>query len=316
MFGNQEVVRERAANFFMLFEVLRSLEQTEEAWCRIQGSLNADQPITAGIGLAIGRFDADDAAYIDAHRRVLDGFALLRDTDVIIERGGHGYPHRLAQTADAPAFLFVRQDQNVLDLPSLSIVGTRKASEEGCSRARRLAHLLTRCGIAVCSGLARGIDEAAHLGALEAGGVTIAVVGTPITRVYPKEHAALQERIGFVGAVVSQFHPASSTLPLCFPLRNATMSGLSLGTVVIEASKTSGALIQARKSLQQGLKVFIPRSAVEDPQLDWPKQYADKPGAHVFGTIDELLSVLEAEKLVPQREAVPAAATAVGLHAS
>jgi DNA processing protein len=94
------------------------------------------------------------------------------------------------------------------------------------------------------------------------------------------------------------------------------MSGLSLGTVVIEASETSGALIQARKALQQGRKLFIPRSAVENERLRWPKNYAERPGAYVFGTIDELVSVLEAENLLPRREVMPAAATAVGLHAS
>ncbi len=310
-FRDQKVVRERAANFFALFEVLRSLEETEDAWARLQHALDPSFPLKSGVGAATGRFDVDDADFAKAHALVMRGFKDLRNGDLILERGVAGYPERLAQTKDAPTFLFARQEVNVLDLPSLSIVGTRNATHEGRERARLLAHLLTRRGIAVCSGLALGIDEAAHLGTLEAGGVTIAVVGTPITRVYPKEHAALQERIGFVGAVVSQFHPASKTLPLCFPLRNATMSGLSLGTVVIEASETSGALIQARKALQQGRKVFIPRSALEDDRLKWPKTYAQRPGAHAFGTIDELVSVLEAEKLIPPREVMPAAATAV-----
>jgi DNA processing protein len=141
--------------------------------------------------------------------------------------------------------------------------------------------------------LARGVDEAAHRGALDLGGVTVAVLGTPITRAYPREHRELQDRIGFVGALVSQFPPSAKTLPFCFPMRNVTMSGLTLGTVVIEAGEASGALVQARKCLQQGRKLFIPRSAVEDSRLWWPRHYMEQ-GAHVFSTVDELIGVLEA----------------------
>lgn len=137
----------------------------------------------------------------------------------------------------------------------------REASDAGRARARKLARLLAQRGIAVASGLARGIDTAAHRGALDAGGITFAVIGTPLTRCYPSENAELQCRIGQVGAVVSQFAPSSKTRPSCFPMRNATMSGLTLGTVVIEASENSGSLIQARKALEQGRKLFIPRGS-------------------------------------------------------
>ncbi|HET9394214.1 MAG TPA: DNA-processing protein DprA [Candidatus Rubrimentiphilum sp.] len=312
---DQGVSWARASSYFALLEILRSPDAANEAWAtaEVHGGMAASR--VHSIGRIVGRTDVDDKAFMLARKHVLEGFTQLRHDDVILEKGTVGYPTRLAETPDAPQFLFVRQQANVLDLPSLSVVGTRQASQDGRDRARRLAHLLARRGIVVCSGLAAGIDEAAHLGCLEAGGITIAVLGTPLTRVYPKEHAALQERIGFVGAVVSQFHPKSKTLPLCFPLRNATMSGLSLGTVVIEASETSGALVQARKALQQGRKLFIPRSALDSDRLRWPRQYVNR-GAHVFATIDELVSVLETENLVPQRDLVPTAATAVGLRAS
>lgn len=315
-FEDQHTARERAANFFALAESLQSIEVAAEAWAWLDRLVDASKPLPAPVGTAIGRLDLNDDEFKVARKRILQGFLSLKDTDLVIERGRAGYPSRLAATGDAPLFLFVRQHENVLDLQSISIVGTRRPSDEGRGRARRLAYLLARRGMAICSGLALGIDEEAHLGALEAGGITIGVLGTPITRVSPKEHAALQERVGFVGALVSQFHPASATLPLCFPLRNATMSGLSLGTVVIEASETSGALVQARKALQQQRKLFIPKSAVDNPTLRWPKRYAAHGGAYVFGTLDELIEVLEAENIVPKREADPATATVVELHAS
>jgi len=117
------------------------------------------------------------------------------------------------------------------------------------------------------------------------------VIGTPLTRCYPSEKAELQRRIGEVGAVVSQFAPSSKTRPFCFPMRNATMSGLTLGAVVIEASENSGSLIQARKALQQGRKLFIPRRVFDDPTLSWPRKFI-RQGVAVFGTIEEVMDRL------------------------
>ena len=145
------------------------------------------------------------------------------------------------------------------------------------------------------SGLAKGIDQAAHRGALEAGGDTMAVLGTPLNRVYPAEHKSLQQLIGEAGLLVTQFTPSGKVQPYNFPLRNATMSGLSLGTIVVEASETSGALIQARKCLQQGRKLFIPQSAIDNPSLSWPKTYRDR-GAIVFSEVDPVLA--EAKELI------------------
>ena len=213
--------------------------------------------------------------------------------DVILELGQPGYPPLLATTADAPARLFVRGEVRVLNLPAIAIVGSREATSEGRARAHRLAFLLAKRGFAVASGLARGIDTAAHVGALNAGGTTCAVIGTPLTRCYPSENAELQRRISHVGAVVSQFAPDSETKPYCFPLRNATMSGLTLGTFVIEAADRSGSLIQARKALEQGRKLFIPRSVMENRSVSWPRSVVSG-GAHVFASVDDLI-----EKLYP-----------------
>lgn len=142
------------------------------------------------------------------------------------------------------------------------------------------------------SGLARGIDRAAHEGCLVAGGKTVAVLGTPLDRVYPREHAPSQELIGEVGAAVSQFCPGFPVRRHFFPARNANMSGLSLGTVVVEASETSGVLIQARKALEQGRKLFIPQSAVDDPLISWPRRFLEK-GAVALRTINEVIAALK-----------------------
>ncbi|MEA2719536.1 MAG: processing protein [Candidatus Eremiobacteraeota bacterium] len=133
----------------------------------------------------------------------------LERGDVVLRRGDAGYPERLAATADAPPVLFVRGNVEVLELPAIAIVGARDASDAGRARARKLARLLAQRGIVVASGLARGIDTAAHRGALDAGGITFAVIATPLTRCYPSENAELQRRIGQVGALVSQSAPSS-----------------------------------------------------------------------------------------------------------
>lgn len=315
-FGDQVRARERAINYFTLLELVGSPAKADEAWASLDVlGIDSDRPLGAGAGLALGRLDVDDAALKRAAAKVRAGFEHLHGDDLILELGMPGYPSRVALTEDAPTFLFVRQDANVLEMPSIAIVGTREASEEGRARARKLAQLLVKRGIAIASGLAKGIDVAAHQGAIDVGGVTIAVIGTPLTRVYPKEHADLQRQIGRIGAVVSQFAPSSKTQPLCFPLRNATMSALSLGSVVIEASETSGSLIQARKALQQGRKLFIPRSAVENVRLTWPRKY-ESLGAHVFSHIDDLVGVLERENLIPLRDAPSARPTAIVVGAA
>jgi len=304
-FGDQTRARQRAATYFALLAILKRPAEANEAWDRISDhGLQLDLDDIGSLMRATGRIDLDATALSAERERVKTGLRQLVADDLLLELGTTGYPHRIAKTPDAPRFLFVRQGVNVLDLPAVAIVGTREASPEGQARARKLAQLLAKREIAVVSGLARGIDAAAHQGALDVGGVTIAVIGTPLTRAYPAENSELQKRIAKFGAVISQFAPSSKTLPLCFPLRNATMSALSLGTVVIEASETSGALIQARKALQQGRKLFIPRSAVEDERLRWPRKYAAE-GAHVFATIEDLVSVLDREGLLPAFETSP-----------
>lgn len=306
--------RARAQNFVALRTFWRKPSELHQVWDSLQGRVDLDLPLGPDSLAFLGRIDIDDEALRAANVAAAAALDELRDDDQVLEWGSPGYPALLKVLIDAPRFLFVRTFDAILDEPAIAIVGTRNPSDEGLRRSRKLAHLLARNGITVVSGLARGIDTAAHKGALETGGRTIAVIGTPLTRYYPKENARLQDHIGHAGAVVSQFSPADSTTPLSFPLRNATMSGLSLGTVIIEAGETSGALVQARHCLAQGRKLFIPRSAVENPQLKWPKVQVEL-GAHVFSTIDDLLETLNHEGLLrPAPDGPTPPATALPLH--
>jgi len=207
------------------------------------------------------------------------------------------YPANLRLVYDRPPFLFVRGALPTDDVRSLAVVGTRSASGEGLTAARSLAEQLTRRSVSVISGLARGIDAAAHEGALDAGGHTVAVVGTGIDIVYPKEHADLAERIvRSGGALVSQFLPGQPPSRFRFPLRNRTMSGLALGTAVIEASHTSGARMQARIALEHGKRVFLlSRLVTREP---WARGMLARGAVEVesIEPIIDVIDTLEARK--------------------
>ena len=169
---------------------------------------------------------------------------------------GEGYPALLGGLQDAPLALFVVGNTHALALPAVAVVGTRHPSRDGAHLAEQLGYELAGAGFAVVSGLALGIDAAAHRGALRAGGVTIAVMATGVDRVYPAVHRQLAADICRSGALVSEFSPGVAPRRHHFPRRNRTISGLSLATVVVEAGRPSGSLITASAAAQQGREVF------------------------------------------------------------
>ncbi|MGH3429854.1 MAG: DNA-processing protein DprA [Mycobacteriales bacterium] len=201
------------------------------------------------------------------------------------------YPENLRAVFDRPPLLFIRGELIDQDFRSVAIVGTRQASAAGEQRATEIARHMAEAGFTVFSGLATGIDTAAHRGALAAGGRTVGVLGTGLRRSYPASNADLQSEIALRCAVVSQFWPDQPPTRTTFPRRNATMSGLSLATVVVEASHTSGARMQARLALAHGRPVFLLDSLVE--QHKWARSYAERPGTHVVSSPDEIGAQIE-----------------------
>ncbi|NMC19338.1 MAG: DNA-protecting protein DprA [Thermogutta sp.] len=166
------------------------------------------------------------------------------------------YPRLLREIPDPPPLLFVRGELKPEDELAIAIVGTRDASHYGLTMAERLAGGMARAGLTVVSGLARGIDAAAHRGALAAGGRTVAVLGSGVDNIYPPEHANLAEDILQQGALVSEFPPHAAPHGGRFPQRNRIISGMSVGTIVVEAGDKSGALITARHAMEQNREVF------------------------------------------------------------
>jgi DNA processing protein len=171
----------------------------------------------------------------------------------------------------APQQLFVRGNRDLLARgPRVSVVGSRDASPLGLKRAALLSRALCRRGIVVVSGLAAGVDRAAHQAALEVGGHTIAVLGTPLDQFYPKDNRSLQERIGAEQLLVSQFPSGHPVTPKNFPIRNRTMALLTDATVIVEASERSGTLHQGWEALRLGRLLFLMESVARDKSLTWP----------------------------------------------
>ena len=197
----------------------------------------------------------------------------------------------------APPTLFVQGDTEILTRGGrVSIVGSRKASADSLRRAEKLALILAERGHVVVSGLAQGIDTAAHRAAIAAGGRTIAVIGTPLNKVYPKENASLQSQIMQKHLCISQFPPGYPIQPKNFPIRNRTMALISDATVIIEAGETSGSLSQGWEALRLGRELFISNWLTQDKSLKWPGQMLGY-GARVLS--DQTLQTLIDE--LPER---------------
>jgi DNA processing protein len=201
------------------------------------------------------------------------------------------YPANLRLIFNLPPFLFLRgTSMQRDDARSVAVVGTRDASAEGINKARKISERLVESGVVVVSGLARGIDTAAHTATLAVGGRTIAVIGTGITRTFPAENRELADEIAESGLIASQFWPSASPAKWTFPRRNVVMSGIAQGTVVVEASSTSGAKMQARLALEHGKRVFLLKSLVT--AQPWARTYVDKRGALEVESIDDIVSRL------------------------
>jgi len=224
-----------------------------------------------------------EAIIAEIDRWRTDGISVL---SVLDER----YPQNLRSIHDRPPLLFVRGALADADERSVAVVGTRRATDAGIDHAREVAGGLVDAGYTVISGLATGIDTAAHLGALDRGGRTLAVIGTGLRRAYPAANAPLQQRIAGEAAVVSQFWPDAPPSKRTFPMRNVVMSGLARATVIIEASHTSGARMQARFALEHGRPVFLLASLLEH---DWAREHAERPGTYVVEDAGEIVDHVE-----------------------
>jgi DNA processing protein len=226
--------------------------------------------------------EAEAARLLETCRR--EGVRILLDTDP-------DYPPLLSRIADPPGLLFVRGSLLPCDALSVAVVGARHATAYGIKVAEQLAAALARAGYTVTSGLARGIDSAAHRGALAAGGRTLAILGSGVLEVYPPEHLPLAEEVEAAGAVISEPPPFAKPAAGAFPQRNRIISGLSLGVVVVQAAERSGAMITARLAGDQGREVFAVPGPI-DCRMSKGCHRLIQDGAKLVGGIDDILEEL------------------------
>jgi DNA processing protein len=223
------------------------------------------------------------------------------------------YPGQLLELPDPPPVLFVLGDPRILSTRQIAMVGARNATDHGSRTAHEFARFFATAGLTVTSGLAVGIDAASHRGALSSSGVTVAVCGTGLDTVYPTQHAVLAEHIRARGALLSQFPPGTPPLRINFPRRNRLISGLSTGTVIVEAALRSGSLITARLAHEQGRGVFAIPGSIRSP-LSAGCHELIRAGARLVEHPAEVLSHLkipfENEQLV-KRQNTPAAPAAM-----
>ncbi len=210
----------------------------------------------------------------------------------LIERGSPDYPALLEQIADPPALLYAIGRTDLLQKPQIAIVGSRASSRSGQRDAEHFASALVASGFVITSGLALGIDSAAHLGALKGEGLTLAVIGSGLDKVYPRQNKNLYERIiASDGLLISEFPPGTPPLKENFPKRNRLISGLSLATLVVEASERSGSLITARLALEQGREVLVLPGSIHDPLKSGCHRLI-RDGAALIQSPDQLLEDL------------------------
>lgn len=242
-------------------KLLAAFGSPEAVWQQDFSTLKA--ATSARVAEALGTPPADLPQALER----LEAWLAEGDDRHVLTLGDPNYPADLLQTQDPPLLLYVRGQLGALQHPQrLAIVGSRNPTPQGALNARQFAHALGQAGVCVVSGLALGVDGAAHEGALEAGAPTIAVVGTGLDRVYPSRHRDLAHRIAAQGALVSEYPLGTPPLSPNFPKRNRIIAGLSQGTLVVEAALQSGSLITARQAAEQGREVFAIPGSIHSPQ--------------------------------------------------
>ena len=214
------------------------------------------------------------------------------------------YPMLLKEIADPPPLLYVRGELGQPDAPSITIVGTRSPTNYGKTISRQLSQQLAESGITVISGFARGIDTCAHQGALQANGRTIAVLGNGLSQIYPAENRELADEIMKSGALISEFPMTVPPFPKNFPRRNRVVSGMSSGTVVVEASIRSGSLITARHAAEQGREVFAVPGQIFSNQSKGSHQLINQ-GAKLINAIDDIWEAFPNRRLTPSLTSPP-----------
>lgn len=267
--------------------LLERFDSPDKALSASPGALMSVRGMTAQVATAIGGDTCRRFAEAEYHKIVNAGVRLLTFLDA-------EYPRRLFEIGDPPPLLYLRGTVTFWE-PAVAVVGSRRATREGLKVAERLSTELAEAGIAVVSGMARGIDTAAHRGSLAGGGVTLAVLGCGLDVVYPPENQGLADRIAEGGCIISEFPLGTQPLAEHFPRRNRIISGLSRGVLVVEAVEKSGSLITARYALDQGREVLAVPGPISSPANRGSNRLI-KQGAQLVDCVDDILEAIQIDR--------------------
>lgn len=295
-----------ADEFAAWFRLLETPGVSRSAARRLLAACGSpERVLSAHVGLwrEIGGADAaaglaQPPARLDERLAVASAWLAGSDDRHVITIGDPTYPALLLQSADPPLLLYAQGDPSWLSQHTVAVVGSRNATPQGEANARAFSKSLSLQGWVVVSGLAQGIDGAAHDGALQGPTGTVAVVGTGLDRIYPPKHRALAHRIAQQGCIVSEFPPGTPALPHHFPQRNRIIAGLSLGTLVVEAAVESGSLITARMASEAGREVFAIPGSIHSPQAKGCHALL-KQGAKLVESAEDILEELRVGKPHP-----------------
>ena len=292
---------QEAINYETLVCATRRAETyVEPLFEEIGTTVPLSNPMTLHPNTYANVFDLDARELLEVHSRVKSQFLRLEYTDVVLKRGDEAYPSHVAEVRGSPRFLYARGDVSLLDHRSVCVVGTRNPSGEGKEYTKQTVKELASHGVAIVSGLALGIDGIAHISALSLGAATVAVIGTPLTEVYPSEHRELQRMIGEHGLVITRFSPATQTQKWHFLVRNQLMSSLGSGSIVIEDRDGGGAVKQAQYALEQGRNVVLFQHVVDNRSLLWPRRFSLKAGVLVVKRAEHIHARLFSKARIPQ----------------
>jgi DNA protecting protein DprA len=266
------------------YELICHFKQPEYVWYASEQEL-ADLPFMDKHSLDVlidNQYRNDFKKYIDK--------AFSTDVNVVTINDSN-YPEKLRYIYDPPLVLYTL-GKLLVDEPQIAVVGSRRASSYGMNMSEKISFSLSKAGLTITSGMARGIDSKAHLGALDAGGRTIAVLGCGVDITYPYENRDLMKRIIKNGAVISEFMPGTPPLPINFPSRNRIISGMSMGTLIVEAGEKSGSLITANYALEQGREVFAMPGNI-DSKNSFGTNRLIRDGAKVVLELEDILDELK-----------------------
>ena len=282
----------------------RRLQRLFEAFPNASSALSAPASAWRSLGLPVTC--AEHRRSADIRERAAAALAWLEQPDHhLLMWDDPGYPALLTELPDAPPLLFIDGDLSLLERPQLAMVGSRRASRAGLDNAQAFARSLARAGFVITSGLALGIDGAAHQGALDVEGRTVAVLGTGLQRLYPARHLGLAGRIvDGGGALVSELPLDCPPQASNFPRRNRIISGLSLGVLVVEASPSSGSLITARLAAEQGREVYAIPGSIHHPGARGCHQLI-RQGAALVESVEDILQALRGWQQVVPDSALP-----------